>query len=283
EAYRKIRNTARYLLGIIADFDPAKEVVAYTDMPEMERYMMARLNHLIENSLKAYEDYEFYMLYQAVHKFCVLDMSAFYLDVSKDTLYAELPGDIRRRSIQTVAYKTLDALMRLMAPVISFTAEEIYSYIPKSADAPCSVQLLDMPTVDAACFDEALEAKWNKILELREVVSKELELARQEKTIGHSLDAAIALYADDETFELLDSVRDELAKIFIVSKAVLADKGTAFDDAAGAGLAVKVAAADGIKCERCWIYSDTVGESEAHPTLCRRCAEVMAELPPITE
>lgn len=283
EAYRKIRNTARYLLGIISDFNPEQDAVSYADMPEMDRFMLAKLNRLIELSLKAYEEYEFHVLYHAVHKFCVLDMSAFYLDVSKDTLYAEQKNDIRRRSVQTVAYKTLDALMRLLAPIISFTAEEIYDYMPKADDAPVSVQLLEMPTADTSCYDEALEAKWTRLLELRETVSKELENARRDKVIGHSLDAAVAIYAKGEDYALLASIEDILSKIFIVSKAVLAEEGTEFMPAEGADIAVKVAAAKGIKCERCWIYSESVGESAEYPTLCARCAEVVKELPLPTE
>lgn len=268
ESYRKIRNTLRYLLGNLYDFDHHKDIVAYEDMPELDRWALIKLNRLIEKSIQAYDDYEFHVLYHAIHKFCVVDMSAFYLDVVKDCLYTEKADDPRRRSVQTVLYRIADAMMRLLTPILAFTSEEVYSYMPKDADAPASVQLLDMPKADTTVYDATLEAKWARILEIREIVGKELEEARQNKQIGHSLDALVALTVGNSDYALLQSLGEDLAKIFIVSQAELA-QGTNED------ILVKVQPAKGEKCERCWIYSETVGNSAEHPTLCARCAAVL--------
>ena len=280
EAYRKIRNTARYFLGNIFDFDPAKDAVPAAQMPELDRWAMHKLNRLAERVLKAYDDYEFHVLYHAIHNFCVVDMSNFYLDVAKDVLYVEAPDNPRRRSVQTALYRIADVLTRLLAPVLSFTAEEIYRHLPKAADALASVQLLDLPKVDEACLDDALEAKWQKILQARETVSKELETARQNKLIGHSLDAAVTLFASGELRPLLQSVEAELSKIFIVSQAALMPAGAARpQEARGTEeLGVVVAPAAGAKCERCWIYSESVGQDARHGQLCARCAAVTEKL-----
>ena len=277
EAYRKIRNTVRFLLGNLYDFDPQKNMVPYSGLGEMDKFALIRLNRLVEKSLKAYEDYEFHVLYHAVHKFCVLDMSAFYLDVTKDILYTERAADPSRRAVQTVLYKTVNALVRLLTPILSFTAEESYAHMPKSADAPPSAQLLDMPQVEAESFDEALEAKWEKLLNIRDIVSKELETARQSKVIGHSLDAALRIFAEGEERELLLSLGDDLSKFFIVSQSALAPAGVSRPAAVGGSesLGIAVSAASGEKCERCWIYNETVGNDAEHPTLCSRCSAVI--------
>ena len=186
ESYRKIRNTLRFLLGNIYDFDVQKDSVSKEQLSEFDFWAMNRLEHLIEKVLKAYENYEFHLVYHAIHKFCVVDMSAFYLDSVKDCLYTELPNDPKRRAVQTVLYHTLDALMRLLVPVLAFTSEEVYNYLPKNETSPESVQLLDMPKLDSSYFDESFEEKWDILLSLKDLVSKELENARQSKTIGHS-------------------------------------------------------------------------------------------------
>ncbi len=267
ESYRKIRNTARFLLGNLYDFDPAKDRVPYAEMPEMDRYLLAKLARLTEKVLKGYEDYAFHNVYHGIHKFCVVDMSNFYLDVSKDRMYAERPDDKGRRAAQTVMYETVNALMRLLTPILSYTAEEIYQYLPKASDSPASVQLLDMPKVETAWLDPALEEKWEAILGVREQVTAALEKARQEKTIGHSLDAAVALTCGGDTYRLLAPYADELATICIVSAFSLQEGDTVEP-------IITVSAAKGGKCERCWIYSEELNEDG----ICPRCARVMAEL-----
>ncbi len=269
EAYRKIRNTMRYLLGNLYDFDIDKDMVAFEQLPELEKWAMIKLQELIAKVRAAYEDYEFHVVFHAIHKFCVLDMSAFYLDVIKDTLYTEKPDSAKRRSCQTVLYHIAHALTRLLAPILSFTMEEVYQYLPKPANSPESVMLLDMPEVDPTIADPALEEKWQKFLVYREEVTRELENARRDKTIGHSLDAAVVLHPDQEAYQILNSVKDDLARLFIVSQVCLEEPDSV------EGLQVEVSQAQGEKCSRCWIYSDTVGKDAAYPELCERCASVM--------
>ncbi len=270
EAYRKIRNTCRYILGNLYDFNPSENSVAYENMPELDLWAMIKLSRLTERVLKAYEDYEFHIVYHAIHKFCVVDMSSFYLDIVKDCLYTELADDIRRRSVQTVLYKIGDALIRLLTPILAFTSEEVYKFMPKDANAPASVQLLDMPRAETSLYNEALENKWEDILAVRDLVSKELENARRDKLIGHSLDAEVELNPVQKEYALLESIKDDLSKIFIVSNVVLNKPVEARE-----GLEIKILPAKGQKCERCWIYSETIGNDIEHPTLCSRCAGVM--------
>ena len=145
ESYRKIRNTARFLLGNLYDFDPAKDKVAYNDLPEMDRYLLAKLARLIDKVKAGYEEYAFHNVYHSIHRFCVVDMSNFYLDVTKDRVYSNLPGDQRRRAAQTVMYEALDALMRLLTPVLSYTMEEVYSHMPKVSGSPAKMCIRDRP------------------------------------------------------------------------------------------------------------------------------------------
>lgn len=274
ESYRKIRNTARFLLSNLYDFNPATDCVAYKDMAEIDRWMMHRLQLLIEKVLGGYEEYEFHVVYHAIHKFCVTEMSNLYLDITKDTLYSELPEDTRRRSVQTVMYHTIDALVRLLAPVLAYTTEEIYDFMPKADAGVASVQLLDMPKANPEYMDEALNEKWLAIAAVKDIVAKSLEDARKEKTIGNSIDAKVDLYADAEQYQLLKAAEDLLAYFFKVSQLELhegLDGKTAED-----GVAVEVSAASGHKCERCWIYTDEV--SADNPDLCPRCGEVMKHI-----
>ena len=273
EAYRKIRNTARYLLGNLYDFDIAKDLVAFEDMEELDRWAMIKLQKLTERILAAYENYDFHVVYHSIHNFCVVDMSTFYLDVVKDCLYTEKNDSHQRRSIQTVLYHIVNNLVRLLTPILSFTAEEIYSFMPKSANSPVSVQLLDMIKPDPAVEDSALEEKWQQILAIREVVSRHLETARKEKLIGHSLDASVELYPNQYEYELLSSIEDILSKIFIVSQTVVHQPQDG--RAEGEEIIVKVSPAAGHKCSRCWIYSESVGNDKEHPELCERCAAVL--------
>ncbi|MEL7567790.1 MAG: isoleucine--tRNA ligase [Dehalobacterium sp.] len=282
EAYRKIRNTARFLLSNLYDFDPAKDRVPYGDLREIDQWAMHKLSLLIERVLTAYRNYEFHVVYHAVHKFCVVDMSAFYLDIVKDRVYTSLAEDQGRRAAQTVMYDTIHALVRLIAPVLTFTSEEIWRYLPKEEDAPISVQMVSMPEVKNEYIDEDLAVKWDKILEIREKVSKELELARQKKVIGHSLNAAVELYPDEEIYGFLKQVEDQLPTIFIVSSATLYAPGRQAPEDAGKAedmpISIRVTAAAGEKCERCWTYSSSVGEDKEHPTLCHRCSGVVKSI-----
>ncbi|MBC7105709.1 MAG: class I tRNA ligase family protein, partial [Firmicutes bacterium] len=216
DAYRKIRNTFRFLLGNLYDFDPRRDAVPYEALPELDRWALLRLGRLIARVLQAYRDYEFHVVYHAVHHFCTVDLSALYLDVIKDRLYTYPPASRARRAAQTVLYEVLSAVVRLLAPVLAFTTEEVWQHMPGGPPAK-SVQLADMPAENPRWLDEALGEKWERLLTARSVVNRALEEARRKKLIGNSLEAAVTLYADAGWLGLLEEARGELAPFFIVS------------------------------------------------------------------
>ena len=269
ESYRKIRNTARFILGNICDFDPNKDSVSYSEMKELDKWALLKLNQLVAKIEKAYSEYEFHTMLHAIHNFCVVDMSSFYLDVTKDRMYASKPEDKSRRAGQTAMYKILDTLTRLLAPVLAFTADEIWQYLPHTdKDNVESVMLNDWPEAKAEFENEALDQKWSKILEVRDTVLKALEEARNKKLIGQSLQAKIVLKANSDVLKLLKENLDILPTVFITSQVELAESSNS-------EVEVEVMVADGEKCERCWIYSKTVGHNHDHPTLCDRCSTTM--------
>ena len=275
EVYRKIRNTAKYILGNISDFDPSKDQVAFSDMPELDRWALITLNGLVKKVMSAYEGYDYHIIYHSIHNFCVVDMSNFYLDVIKDRLYTQKADSLLRRSAQTAMYLILDALTRMLAPILAFTSEEIWGFMPHSGkEETGSVLLNPMPSVNPAFCDDELMKRWEKILSVRSDVSKALEVARVDKVIGHSLNAAVALYAEGETYRLLKQYEEELSTIFIVSEVTLTEgrpeNGANKAEQTG-NLWVSVSAAPGEKCERCWMYSETVGEDH----LCQRCRDTL--------
>ena len=278
DTYLKIRNTARYILGNLNGFDP-NALVPFEELPELDRWALVRLNKLIEKVRAGYDEYEFHIVYHAVHNFCAVDMSSFYLDIIKDRLYCEKADSKLRRSAQTAMYIVLDALVRMIAPILAFTAEEIWQAMPhdSSADGE-SVMFNEMKdTVPEWRFDEAAEDKWNRILALRTDVNKALELARAEKIVGKPLDAEITLYVSDKAaFEPLAGI--DLKELFIVSKAeVVFGEGEGYEGTEFAGVKVKVTASEAPKCVRCWCHSDEVGKNEKHPELCARCAAAVED------
>jgi isoleucyl-tRNA synthetase len=277
EVYRKIRNTFRFLLGNLADFDPTKDKVAYEQLREVDQFMLVKLNKLIKHVREAYETYEYASIYHAVNNFCTLDLSAFYLDYAKDILYCEAPNNHERRSMQTVLYESLVALAKLMSPIISHTADEVWSYIPGVEEE--SVQLTDMPEyVDLPNADQ-LEEKWNAFMKIRDDVLKALEEARNEKVIGKSLQAKLTLYVNYKTKQLLNSIEENLEQLFIVSAFEVA--GTVEEAPENAlkleHATIVVEKAEGETCERCWNVTKDVGADNEHPTLCQRCATVVKE------
>lgn len=286
EAYRKIRNTLRYLLGNLYDFTPATDGVALEDMLEFDRWAMHRLQEVVGKVGDAYENYDFHVVYHAINNYCAVDLSAIYLDVLKDRLYTSHPASRERRSAQTVLYHVAGALVRLLAPVLSFTAEEAYNYLPRPEGAPVTSQLLPMVKRDSAFVDEALARRWDQLLEVRSAVQAVLEKARAEKHIGSSQEAAVNLYvtggAEGGLAELLQTHLSDLPSLLIVSDVRLfaggeaAPSGTYYGKGPG-DLSVEVIRAQGCKCERCWNYRET-GKFEAHPTLCDRCAGVVITL-----
>ncbi|MGF9712904.1 isoleucine--tRNA ligase [Paenibacillus naphthalenovorans] len=274
EGYRKIRNTLRFLLGNLYDFNPATDRVSVDQMNELDRYALVRLHRMAERVIEAYDNYEFHVVYQAVHHFCAVEMSAFYLDILKDRLYASAPKDPQRRAAQTVLYDALTAITKLIAPILPHTADEVWNYIP-GIELP-SVQIAELPQVDRSLFDGQLEEKWEKFTELRDDVLKSLEEARKAKLIGNSLSAAVHLYPDQETQQFLSGF-DRLDLLFIVSAVHVHEAGAAIPEDAHAykGMSVSISVAEGEKCERCWIVTPEVGHHETHPSLCKRCAEVL--------
>ena len=282
DAYRRIRNTCRFMLGNLSDFDPALHGVPRENMPELDRYILHRLQDLVARTRRAYEKYDLHVIYRALFNFCTLDLSAFYLDILKDRLYTSAPEDEGRRSAQTAIHLLLDAMVRLMAPILVFTAEEIWAHMPKSGDTEASIHQASFPEVDPAWQDEALSATWEKILALRGEVTKALENARVAKLIGHPLDARVVLYGDDEWRGFLKPYAHDLSRIFIVSQVELqAGPGPAdgYSSDQIPGLAIAAAPAEGETCQRCWIHDTTVGSSDAWPDTCQRCQEVLARLP----
>lgn len=280
EAYRKIRNTLRFMLGNLYDFDPAVNKISYADLRELDRWILLKLGRVIERVIKAYDDYDFHVVYHTVHNFCTVELSSIYLDIVKDRAYVEGKDSAERRAAQTVMYEILNGLVRLLAPVLVFTADEIWSYLPGNLEGS-DIQIEEMPQIPQEWLDSSLEEKWAKILDLRYDITKALELARQEKVINHSLTAKVDLYVrDQELYTFLQAI-DNLAEIVIVSDLALHFGEKAPETALAGehleGLAIAVSPAPGGKCERCWMYSMEVGEDSEHPELCPRCALVVKE------
>ena len=276
DIYLKIRNTARFILGNFSGFDP-DNLVAVEDMPELDRWALARLDRLVSNVVASYKKYEFHTIYHAIHNFCTIDMSNFYLDVIKDRLYCDETDGPSRRSAQTAIYIILDALVRMLAPVLAFTAEEIWAQMPHSKDAQRdSVLYNDMPEPSLThAFTSEREALWDRLLRLRADVNKALELARAEKIIGKPLDAEITLYADD-TVSLDDIAQQDLKTLFIVSAVqIIKDRGNGYAGVEFPGVTVSVASSTAPKCARCWTHDKDVGVGAGHPELCTRCFGVV--------
>ncbi len=277
EVYRKIRNTFRFLLGNLSDFDPGVHAVSYSDLREVDRFMLVKLNDLVKNVKNSYDKYEFAGIYHAVNNFCTLDLSSFYLDFAKDILYIESADQHDRRAIQTVLYECLVSLTKLMSPILAHTADEVWVHIP-GVDGE-SVQLTDMPEVQSFDGAEELKQKWNAFLDVRDDVLKALEEARNEKVIGKSLTAKVTLYVDEKTEALLSSIKEDLKQLFIVSAFEIGGRTSeAPAEALSLGAnSIVVEKAEGETCERCWTVSPHVGEDKDHPTLCPRCASVVKE------
>lgn len=283
DAYRKIRNTFRFLLGNLYDFNPAEHRVAYEEMLEIDRWALAKLQRLVEKVTRAYEDYEFHVVYHAVHNFCVVDLSATYLDILKDRLYTWPAASCGRRSAQTALYAILETLVRLLTPILAFTTEEVWQHLAVP-DKPWSVQLTSWPEVQKEYWDEKLEAKWDRLFQIREEVNRALEQARREQGLGNSLNALVHLYpAGEELHAFLKPLEEELATIFIVSQVQVHAMDDSVPDMALPGvevpqLKILVVPAPGKKCERCWKVSETVGTDAAHPDLCAHCLAALKEM-----
>lgn len=282
DVYRKIRNTFRYLLGNLSDFDPKTDSVAYADMEELDRWALLRMEQVKETVLKAYDDYEFHVMYHAVHNFCTVDLSAIYLDILKDRLYTEKADSKLRRSAQTAMYEILTTLVRLVAPVLCFTSEEVWQALPNKEEREWSVHMSDMPKVNEAYLDKALDEKWKKRLAVRSVAMKALEEARQAKVIGHPLDAEVTVYADGEAYDIVKAMEKELADFLLVSQTHIVSGTAAAPENAASNeegtVKASVAVCTLAKCERCWKRSADVDADPKHPGVCARCAHVLTEM-----
>ena len=269
DAYFRIRNTFRFLLGNLYDFQPEKDAVPTPELYELDRWALYRLHKLIGRVREAYEGFEFHVVYHSVQNFCAVEMSALYFDILKDRLYTYPGASLGRRSAQTALYEILQALTALMAPILSFTAEEVWKHMPSYPGKVESVHLSSFPEVRREYLDESLNDRWERIWEIRAVVTKALEEARKEKGIGLSLDAQVQLFLPEKAYALLQSYEKELKSIFIVSSVTLTP------DPAGKEVRAEVTRAAGGKCERCWNYDTSVGQQPEHPLLCKRCTDAI--------
>jgi len=271
EAYRRIRNTWRYMLGNLYDFDPPRHTVPVGELLEIDRWILGRFRQLTDRVLRAYEEFEFHIIYHAVHNFCVVDLSSLYLDILKDRLYTSGPSSPKRRSAQNAIYRILKGMVRIMAPVLAFTAEEVWHYLPREDGDQESVHLASFPQPDEEVLDEALEKRWTQLWAVREEVTKALERARRDKVIGHPLDAAVTVKAPPKLYDFLHEFGAELREIFIVSQVSLENNNDASE------LTIQVGRAKGAKCQRCWVYDPSVGTNKEHPEICQRCLQTIAE------
>ena len=270
ESYRKIRNTARYILSNLYDFDPDKDMVELSELLPIDKWAVYKLAELNKKVRDGYDAYEFHNVYHAIHNFCVIDMSNFYLDVLKDRLYTERADCKERRAAQTAIYIILDAMTRMITPILAYTSDEIWHYMPHASGADARHAVYnEMPVIPDVGADEAFIARWDKIHELRDIVKKSIEEAVSKKIIKASLECSVTLSCNGSEFEFIKSVEDELKTAFIVSGVKLVN-----DDSA-AELKVTIEKAEGEKCERCWTYSTTVGQDAEYPCVCARCASVL--------
>ena len=278
DAYRRIRNTFRFLLGNLGDFDPARDRQSYARIDEVDRWILDRLARLIGRVRRAYEEYEFHTVFHSVHNFCAVDLSALYLDVIKDRLYTSLPDDPRRRAAQTTCYDIFAALTRLVAPILTFTSEEAWRHLPGTRSE--SVHFERFPDAPREWLDNTLQRDWDRLLEVRREVAKALETARTAKLIGSALEAAVRIpRAPEDLPALLQTKRDLLPTLFLVSGVDLerstSRSSVTYESQDIPGLVIGVDRARGEKCERCWMRSERVGENAEHRTLCERCVPVV--------
>jgi isoleucyl-tRNA synthetase len=274
DAYRKLRNTARFALGNLHEFDPARDTVPDEEMEEIDRWALAELDRVLAEVAKAYEAYEFHNVYRALYNFSTVTLSARYFDIIKDRLYTFAPRNKARRSAQTALLRIADALARTLSPILVFTADEIWENLPGRAEP--SVHIAEFPAVSGVSNDSILDT-WRALFAMRDVVLRALEEARVDKRIGSPLEAKVTIETSGSSFELLQRYQNDLRFIFIVSQVSLVKLSGQVASETGS-IRVSVSRAEGEKCERCWNYSTRVGESETYPTVCERCVAALAEI-----
>jgi isoleucyl-tRNA synthetase len=279
--YRDLRNRFRYILGNLYDFDPRVDALPFEKLESIDRYMLRQMAALAVEVERAYEEFAFHKIYHRVNDFCTVELSRFYFDVLKDRLYTAAPFSLGRRAAQTAIWRIGEALVRLLAPVMSFTCEEVWQYLPPVDGRQESVHVARFPTAADILGPSAPpevpreREDWTTLLAVRDEVLKGLEEARNNKLIGTGLEARVTLVASEPAYSVLERHQNQLRYLFIVSDVTL--EKTASGNGAG-GITVKVAHAEGRKCERCWNYSVHVGEDSAYPTVCERCAAVLKEI-----
>ena len=268
ESYRKIRNTARYILGNVYDFNPDTDAVPVNELMPMDKWAIVKLNELIAKVKQAYDNYEFHQVYHSIRNFCVIDMSNFYLDVLKDRLYTEKKDSKLRKAAQTAIYLILNAMTRMISPILAYTSDEIWKYMPHSSTENAeNVIFNEMPEQIAVDTDADFMSFWDEIHQLRDDVKKSLEVLIKDKTIKSSLEAKVILKASGAKLDFLKKAESELAAAFIVSAVEIVEND--------GELEIVVEKATGEKCERCWIISETVGKDSEHPHLCERCCNIL--------
>jgi isoleucyl-tRNA synthetase len=281
DAYRRIRNTSRFMLGNLFDYHPKADAIPYGSMLEIDKFALHKLQGLVAKTIKAYDAYEYHTIYHSLHNYCTLDLSSFYLDILKDRLYTSPPKSGARRSAQTVMHIVLDTLVKLMAPLLPFTAEEIWEHMPDQVQNAPSVHLTQLPEPNPEFEDDDLAQKWEQVLVVRGEVTKALEEARNQKLVGHPLDAAVTISAKEALYNTMLPHADDLRYIFIVSEAELR-KGKELEGAFVSkdveGLSIRVEKASGEKCERCWVHDTSVGTNSEQPTICNRCQAALAKM-----
>jgi isoleucyl-tRNA synthetase len=274
-----MRNTARFALGNLDGFNPARDSVAESEMPEMDRWALFELDAVLEKVREGYEAYEFHTVYHALYNFCTVTLSARYFDIIKDRLYTAAPRSPQRRSAQTALYKIADALARMLAPILVFTSDEIWENLPQAESEEArtaSVHLTEFAPARSERDTELIE-RWTELFSVREMVLHVLEHERADKVIGSSLEARVNISASGATYDLLERYRDELRYLFIVSQVNVQRAGESPTENEPE-IEVSVERAEGEKCERCWNYSTRVGESKRYPTACERCVEALSEI-----
>jgi isoleucyl-tRNA synthetase len=278
DAYRRIRNTFKFLLGNLWDFDPKRDAVPLEKLPEMERWMLHELGVLLDLVRKAYDDFEFHKVFFVIHGFCAVELSATYLDIVKDRLYCQATSDSERRAVQTVLHEVLDVLVRALAPILVFTTDEAWQHLHRDL---ASVHLAEFPEAPADWKAPEVARRWRRMLEVRSDVTRALEQARRAKQIGHSLDAEVLIYPHTEEIrELLDRYRAQLSEWFITSDCHVAEEPFAEGEITGTSdiVDVKVVRSRHAKCERCWQHRASVGQNADGTDICERCFDVVRRI-----
>jgi isoleucyl-tRNA synthetase len=282
KTYTKLRNTFRYFVSNLYDFDPEKDALPFNQLHPLDQYMLLRTAEIADSVRKWYENFEFHRIYHQLNEFCTVDLSAVYFDVLKDRLYTAAPRSRARRSAQTAVWRIGEALVRLVAPIMTFTADEVWRFLPRVANRPESVHLAYFPASNEITGDgvdpaaaKTVKADFDTLMKVRDEVNKALEVPRKEKIIGTGLEAAVTIHAPQDIYKLLEKYNSDIRFLLLVSKTDIKLAGSGNPDA---GLHVDVTKAPGEKCERCWNYSTQVGKSERYPTVCERCLAVLEEL-----